>query len=431
MLIPFFTFILVVQLIRTQQMDNITVIFNADNSWKANMNTEKESIFQVNKLYTKYCYVRISLLKSDPGLLIIADYQILPNTSFHENYKQGEKIDRISQIENRKTRFLKLKTGMGQIYIYVKANNTNNIYNISIIGSNEEYCDNDCNNNGICQAKGCICNKSIIGNDCNLIAEEVFVGTSKLLNISTEKQIKYFYIDISPLKNQKLKIDFNVSYPLNSIDDMSDLCLTFWSTPGKSLITKDHYDYEDQFPLYYYVYWQLIGIKQGFSEIFYEIPPNLAVFQNQFLTFAVTKDWDTDDNTILQMNFIQDGITDDDEMLYEDENDDSDKTNKLLSIIIPIVVVTLITLTVIVWYLKRRKRLVKGVAKQNQQQQNVQEPEKCGICLEDLNTAYKAIIKIQCGHQFHLVCIQDWGKKQQGEKQCPFCRRQFNPDQLQ
>ncbi|CAK87511.1 unnamed protein product (macronuclear) [Paramecium tetraurelia] len=435
MLIPLFTLALIIQLTRSEQMDNITqVIFDEDNKWEAKMKTANESIFQVQHTYTKYCYVRISLLMKDAGLIAMADYDNLPNISLYESYKQGEKLDRISQYENRKTRFLKLKTGKGLIYIYVKGNNTNNEYTISISGSNEEQCDNDCSNNGICKVysnynnkvKGCSCNKSFFGNDCNQIAEEVFVGTSKQLNISTEKQLQFYYIDIQALKNYTFRIDFSVSYILGQ-EEFCNRCLTLWHFLTKGLIKIDYFDYDDYLSFQLNDLWLPNVIEDGFSTILYRIPFNLSD-QNQLLIFALGKEWDTVDYVELQMTFSQE-VTNYDSYEDENENDDSEETNRLLYIIIPSVVGTLITLVLLYFYLRRRNFLNK-YRKPNNQQQIVLEPEKCAICLEDLIDAYKSLFQIECGHQFHLNCIQDWGKNKQQQKLCPFCRRPFNPDQI-
>lgn len=49
--------------------------------------------------------------------------------------------------------------------------------------------------------------------------------------------------------------------------------------------------------------------------------------------------------------------------------------------------------------------------------------DKCSICSNELNK--KTIIKTQCDHQFHLVCLTTWIKE---HNTCPNCREIINLD---
>ena len=45
------------------------------------------------------------------------------------------------------------------------------------------------------------------------------------------------------------------------------------------------------------------------------------------------------------------------------------------------------------------------------------EPERCAICLEDLD---EALATLSCSHSYHAACIEPW--LQQGNRSCPTCR---------
>ena len=51
------------------------------------------------------------------------------------------------------------------------------------------------------------------------------------------------------------------------------------------------------------------------------------------------------------------------------------------------------------------------------------ECNECPICLEELNI--NEIQKLECGHIFHKLCINEWGKK---KPICPLCRKYFFSD---
>lgn len=46
--------------------------------------------------------------------------------------------------------------------------------------------------------------------------------------------------------------------------------------------------------------------------------------------------------------------------------------------------------------------------------------EECSICLEPCDKC----VKLECGHHFHIDCINDWFEEQQPNASCPNCRTQ-------
>lgn len=54
--------------------------------------------------------------------------------------------------------------------------------------------------------------------------------------------------------------------------------------------------------------------------------------------------------------------------------------------------------------------------------------EECAICCEDMKPSSSIIL--ECGHVFHMRCIEQWGKDDQHET-CPLCRRPFSTQVLQ
>jgi hypothetical protein len=52
---------------------------------------------------------------------------------------------------------------------------------------------------------------------------------------------------------------------------------------------------------------------------------------------------------------------------------------------------------------------------------NVDETECCSICIADIEKD-SLCAKLQCGHSFHVKCIQTWFKS---SIKCPCCRRNF------
>ncbi|CAD8157799.1 unnamed protein product [Paramecium octaurelia] len=431
MLNHFLKLILTIEITRSYLLQQVN--FNADNQWQTLSYPANQSIFIVDQLDTKYCYIRITLSEYDPGLSLIADYQQYPNISLYTKYKQGHKVDRISQVENRKTRFLKLQSGKGKIYILATGNNTKDKYLISISGSNEEQCDNDCSKKGVCQANGCSCHQSYIGNDCHQISEELLAGTSKQLNFSNSQQLYFFYIDLRPMQEFTLEIDFTWSQKGVSDFDICRRCLNFWYHKTKALLKQNFFSYQKSIPCEFNNLLERTKIERGFSKLTLPVPSNLSV-QSQILFFAIEKDQNSVDYVELQMDIVQ-------LQVYEKKNNDSEETNRLLQIILPTVIGTIILLFLIYYFLIRRRMLVKQLNNavpnplensyiipniRNSELNVPPYPTICSICLEELNIRNMAIVKIQCDHTFHLKCILQWARQQENYNQdnlsnCPNC----------
>ncbi|CAD8127791.1 unnamed protein product [Paramecium sonneborni] len=429
MLIPIFNFLLIIQITRSQlqNSDKYASSFEIDldeynNLWQKNISNENETLFIIKNVLSSYCYVRINLKQNDPSLILMADYGQFPNDSLIQSYKQGEKIDRISSLENRKNRFLKLQSELQDIYISVRVNNTDNQFQISISGSSEEECNNDCSNNGVCEANGCSCYNSFIGNDCHQIAEQLLLGTQKQFYFNTSSSFTFFYINLKPLMEHTLRIDLTqYSNDTHSEQvDNSNNCLEVWIYKSKALVQQLN-DYTQQ-------YFHTFLIEQGTQIITTKIPSNLNV-QQQILWFAIAKDTETFDSVQLSI-----AVSQDDAVIYEyDQKDDNDETNKLLYIILPTTLIPITILLIIIYYLRKKKN--QGIDNPNvvpkKQPEIENEPEKCAICFEGLNTKNKAVITIECNHLFHNSCIHQWGVQQVGLKSCPTCRRPFKPEELQ
>ncbi|CAD8187206.1 unnamed protein product [Paramecium pentaurelia] len=342
----------------------------------------------------------------------MADYQQLPNISLIQIYKQGEKMDRISQLENRKTRFLKLKLGMGDIYILAQSNNDNQ-YVITIIGSNEEQCDNDCNQNGFCApiGVGCICNENFIGIDCKEIAQPLLIQAQKVLTFPTSKQITFFYMDQQLIRDYatiRLKFSLPEKYP----EELKyALEVRFFRT--KALIMQLFDNMQNYFDSFF--------IDDRILTIKMKILSNYDSGDTyRFIWFAILKEQITVDSLQLKID------TD-----YEEDDNQSDEISRLLYIIIPTVVGSIIIFLLIIYYVKKRKNQAANYQIPAPINNIINEPEKCGICLEELNIKNVAVVKIQCDHQFHLHCIQDWAKKQiNKQSDCPYCRKPFNPNEF-
>lgn len=48
-------------------------------------------------------------------------------------------------------------------------------------------------------------------------------------------------------------------------------------------------------------------------------------------------------------------------------------------------------------------------------------PRSCSICLDDFSEGM-SLVQLECGHMYHLKCIDDWLIRQSS---CPLCRCEF------
>ncbi|CAD8101382.1 unnamed protein product [Paramecium sonneborni] len=400
--------------------NEITVDFNEDNTWESNLDTSSHSTFKVQKLLTKYCYVRISLTTNDPSFLLIADYKQLPKTNLTSKYKQGEKIDRISQLENRKSRFLKLKATQEVIYITTLADYSLNSYNIYITASNEELCDNSCFTNGVCENDGCNCQSSFIGNDCHQKSQELYSETTYKIYFEQNQSIKFFSIDLNHLINQMLRLDFQTDC-IN--------CLTIIIYKTKALLQSDNFTNDN--------YLQTFQIQNGQIAIITQIPYTLSTISQQILNFAVLNKYSNFQSTSLQIRFNQDSQD------INNNQQEKNEQNKQIYIIVP--VGTIIILIIIIFFiLKLRKRLridiqpnpsnqleqnpyIQTLNHQGQRNIHLQEKDdSCPICMQEIDLN-QFVIKLNCSHQFHKACIQSYT---QNSKICPHCRKPFHKNEI-
>ncbi|CAD8083886.1 unnamed protein product [Paramecium primaurelia] len=257
-------------------------------------------------------------------------------------------------------------------------------------------------------ANGCSCYNNFIGNDCNQIAQELLLETQKALTFPTSYLITFFYIDLEPIKEQTLRLHF--SLPEKYSEELKYLIeVRFYRSKAliKQFFNQMHYYVESFF------------IENKNLTITIRIPSNLTA-QYRILQFAILKEQITVDSLQLKID------TD-----YEEDDNESDEISRLLYIIIPTVVGSIIIFLLIIYYVKKRKNQAANYQIPAPINNIVNEPEKCGICLEELNIKNTAVVKIQCDHQFHLHCIQDWAKKQMNKQSdCPYCRKPFNPNEF-
>ncbi|CAD8151984.1 unnamed protein product [Paramecium octaurelia] len=435
----------------------ILVDFSENDYWTTLFNTSSPITFKVTSLKEEYCYVKIELFSKDPTFLLMADYKIRPNINLISQYKQGEKIDRISQLENRGTRFLKLKGKLGTIYITTTADNIYNQYQITITGNNEDQCDNECNYGGVCKSDGCFCQSSFIGNDCHQSAVELPSGSERDVDFLVDETIKFFSIDLSYLIGQKLKLEFETD---------CDDCLTIIIYKTKALLGPEDSLNSNYTYLFY--------ITDGSSTIQTYVPQTLAASQ-QILYLAVSKQYSIYETPHLSIkcNYFSES---------NDDDDSTDYSNKLLYIIIPTVFGSILCFIIIGCLLRRKRTYTSQAAQvaqdpfsQQTRNGNAQDPfsqqnrmvafhnpiqqqypqqkfpvsqflwqkddnnnddnDKCIICLMSLNHYNNQTIKIRCGHVFHRNCIVEWCQKQISSKKdhqsdCPYCRQPMNLNEI-
>ncbi|CAK89856.1 unnamed protein product (macronuclear) [Paramecium tetraurelia] len=311
----------------------VTLNMSENQNWTASFETSRNITFQVTSLPNKYCYVTIELQDRDPNFQLVADYQFKPNPGLLSTYKQGEKIDRISQLENRRTRFLKLKRNRGIIYISCLTNKQNNSFKIKITAKDQEQCDNECSLNGFCQvillqqkSEGCVCLNSFIGNDCHQLSEKIVSRSIKDVEFFNTETIKYFSIDLYDSLGKDLRLEFE-----SECEDW--LAIIIYKT--KALINpKDSNNSK---------YSQIFNITGGHGTILTQIPINLPESQ-RFLLFAVFKSKSYQDTNHLQIGFNYHS--------YSPDEDGQDSAF-LASIIIPCILGPILLFILIKMGLKR------------------------------------------------------------------------------
>ncbi|CAD8152038.1 unnamed protein product [Paramecium octaurelia] len=302
-------------LIMNQAKCQVTLNMSENQNWTANFGTSRNISFQITSLPNK-----------DPNFLLVADYQVKPNPGLFPIYKQGEKIDRVSQLENRRTRFLKLQRNRGIIYISCLTNKQNNSFKIIITAKDQDQCDNECSFNGFCQSKGCVCLSSFIGNDCHQLSEEIVPRSIKLVEFINTNTIKYFSVDLYHSLGNDLRLDFAAD---------CDDCLTIQIYKTKALMSpKDGKNGK---------YSQLFNITGGHGTVLAQIPINLPESQ-RFLWFAVFKSESYQDNSHLQIGFNYPS---------QSAEDDGQDSAMLASIIIPCVIGPILLFYFIMMVIKR------------------------------------------------------------------------------
>ncbi|CAD8120144.1 unnamed protein product [Paramecium sonneborni] len=395
----------------------INVNFDENQSWQTTIFNSEFITFKVTQQKSIYCYVNITLEYKDPNFLIMADYKQLPKTNLILKYKQGEKIDRISQLENRKTRFLKLKGNSADIYITVMADYLENKYNISIIRSNDEICENQCFlQNGICKSDGCHCLNSFIGNDCSQQSQELIFGNEYDINSEFNTSIRFFSINLQPLIRQTLQLYFQT-------DCKNCLAIIIYKT--KALLQTDFDKNQDYVKMY--------QIEDQQATILTEVPQTLPASQN-ILNFAVIIKYSDNQKTNLKIGFNQ-----------QISQDDDTQTEMKLYIIIPSIGGGIIFIGVLFFclckYIKKQNPDINQVVAQDPNVNNNQiqinqnnihldyqeKSDNCAICLDSLEEPNLKVVKIKCCHQFHQQCIQNWSEKRNS---CPLCQKLFDKSEI-
>ena len=45
--------------------------------------------------------------------------------------------------------------------------------------------------------------------------------------------------------------------------------------------------------------------------------------------------------------------------------------------------------------------------------------EECSICLGNLNSNKKMLVRTKCNHVYHMICLENWLSRKES---CPMCR---------
>ncbi|CAK90315.1 unnamed protein product (macronuclear) [Paramecium tetraurelia] len=196
MLILFFFFLLT-----EQQRD---VEFNDKFFWTSIDRVNDKNIYRITNLEQPYYYVQVTLLQQDLSYFLLFDLNQIPELN-------GSPGDYVSYYEERRTRFLKIEPNGKIIYISASSNSTSGYYNITIWGSKEEFCDNNCSYYGECTDDGCECNSGYISTDCHQTAKEIQENQTQINLFGDE--IQFIYLNTNVYEQMDIKLRLSTDSP--------------------------------------------------------------------------------------------------------------------------------------------------------------------------------------------------------------------------
>ncbi|CAD8088230.1 unnamed protein product [Paramecium sonneborni] len=160
-----------------------------------------------NTVTYQYYAINIELHKQDDTFSLHYGIGKTPQFSLIlSEISEVQGFDFYGYLENRFTHFILLSSdtfNSQQVYISTSSEWTQN-YNITVTGTNEKMCPNNCSNQGSCQDGKCLCNKQYIGNDCHQKA--TYIEQNKEIFLSLENTVKYAYVDLEESKNQTMSL---------------------------------------------------------------------------------------------------------------------------------------------------------------------------------------------------------------------------------
>ncbi|CAD8099492.1 unnamed protein product [Paramecium sonneborni] len=393
-----------------QQRD---VEFDNNNYWTSIDRVSNNNIYRIKSLTQPYYYVQVILFQEDLSFLLTYDF----NQNPEQNKSRG---DYINFYEKKRTSFLKIKANGKTIVISAYSNNNLGNYNITIWGSNKEYCDNNCSNQGECTIDGCLCYSGYVGSDCYYAAQEINMGQENISFYGDE--IKFFYLSINT-EEQDIFLNLETdSY--NGIEVLMQL--------SEAIILPNQIPIHDQD---YLLNQYIIKISQ---------PLYIRIKDNVVFQF----------NTQVPLNLIFvarqiNGLVSTLTIKYEDYNNMVNAVSIIVIIIIVVAISATVIIIIILFFvcksIRKRKllrtqailrmaRLDAQALNQNDQQQNQQNlfdqlilvqfndqknQDNCAICLDNLNNDQE-VRQTYCHHNFHSICIKEWLMK--NKKECPVCR---------